>query len=80
MWGLTYDTLHLGPVFLSLTYVKSVCVHHLTISKCTCDFDLAFFTCVSFEYIIYNEKSLKFIGICLTIWYVINVYKYSIGC
>jgi len=55
-------------------------VHHLTISKCTCDFDLAFFSCVKFQKsVIYNEKSLKFIGTCLTVWYVINVYKYSAG-
>lgn len=47
---------------------------------CTCGFDLAFFSCVTFqEYVIYNEKSLKFIGTCLTVWYVINVYKYSVG-
>ena len=53
-------------------------MHHLTISKCTCGFDLAFLSCVKFqECVIYNEKSLKFIGPCLMAWYIINVYKYS---
>jgi len=69
-----------GACILVFNICKSVCVHHLTISKCTCDFDLAFFSCVKFQKsVIYNEKSLKFIGTCLTVWYVINVYKYSAG-